>query len=109
MAHVFRRIARGAYWVGLLLGPFFGTAIIVGGLFVAMHGLGLARGLPALALIVLGLLVWKGLTYAYRTLVPLPCARCGRSARTTSLNPITVQCAWCGHVQNFQTRVLGAP
>ena len=109
MAHVFRRMLRGAYWVGLLLGPFFGTSIIVGGVFAAMHRLGLTRGILPFVFIAPGLLIWMGLTYAYRALVPLPCAQCGRSARTTSLNPITVRCTWCGHVQEFEMRVLGAP
>jgi len=106
---VLRRAIRGLYWVGLFVGPFFGTALLVGGAFVAIHALRVALGVLSLAFIGLGLLVWMGLIRAYRSLVPLPCRKCGRSARTTSLNPITVRCGTCGYVEVLEARVLGAP
>jgi hypothetical protein len=97
------------YWVGLLAGPFLGTAAVVGGTFLAVHVLGAAPGALPLVFMGLGLLVWMGLTWAYRRLVPLPCIKCGRAAKATSLNPITIRCGACGHVEELETRVLGAP
>jgi hypothetical protein len=106
---ILRRATRGIYWVGLFAGPFFGTTVLVGGAFVAMHMLRVAPGVLPLVFVGLGLLVWMGLTWAYRTFVPLPCVKCGHAARATSLNPITVRCGSCGYVEVFETRLLGAP
>jgi len=106
---ILRRAVRGVYWVGLLAGPFFGTAALVGGAFMAMHMLRVALGVLPLIFIGMGLLVWMGLIWAYRRLVPLPCIKCGRGAKATSLNPFTIRCGACGHVEVLQMRVLGAP
>lgn len=109
MAPILRQAVRGLYWVGLLAGPFFGTVALVGGAFVAMHMLRVALGVLPLIFIGMGLLVWMGLIWAYRRLVPLPCIKCGRGAKATSLNPITIRCGTCGHVEVLEMRVLGAP
>jgi hypothetical protein len=109
VAPILRRAARGVYWIGLLAGPFLGTAALVAAVFVAVHLLGVALGFLPLIFIGLGLLVWRGLIWAYRTVVPLPCLKCGRVARATSLNPITVRCGSCGYTEVFETRILGAP
>ncbi len=109
MAPILRRAVRGVYWVGLLAGPFLGTAAVVGGAFVGWHQAGMQLGNLPLVFIGLGLVVWMGLTWAYRTLVPLPCIKCGRAAKATSLNPITVLCGSCGHREVSTTRILGAP
>jgi hypothetical protein len=106
---VLKRMIRGAYWFGLFAGPFLGAALVTVGVFVAMHSARLGLGVLPPVVIGVGLLSWMGLIRAYRTLIPLPCAKCGRSARATSLNPITVRCGSCGHVQEFAMRVLGAP
>jgi hypothetical protein len=97
------------YWIGLLAGPFFGAAAVVGSTFVAMHVLGVALGVLPFVFIGMGLLAWMGLIWAYRRLVPLPCITCGRAANATSLNPITIRCGTCGHVEVLEMRVLGAP
>ena len=104
-----RRAVRGLYWFGLFAGPFLGAALVTAGVFVAMHAARLGLGVLPPVVIGVGVLSWMGLIRAYRTLIPLPCAKCGGSARATSLNPITVRCGSCGHVQEFATRVLGAP
>ena len=109
MAPILRRAVRGLYWGGLLAGPFVGTAGLVGSAFVAMHMRGVELGALPLIFIAMGLLVWMGLTWAYRRLVPLPCIECGRGARATSLNPITIRCGSCGHVEVLEARILGAP
>ena len=104
-----KRTIRGAYWFGLFAGPFLGAALVTVGVFVAMHSARLGLGVVPPVVIGVGLLSWMGLIRAYRTLIPLPCAKCGQSARATSLNPITVRCGSCGHMQEFAVRVLGAP
>lgn len=109
MAPILRRAARGVYWIGLLAGPFLGTAALVGAAFVAVHQLGVELGFLPLIYISVGLLLWIGLTWAYRTVVPLPCLKCGGVARATSLNPVTVRCGSCGYMEVSQTRILGAP
>jgi hypothetical protein len=106
---VLRRALRGAYWVGLLGGPFIGTAVLIGSAFVAMHMLRAELGVVPLIFIGMGLLVWMGLIWTYRRLVPLPCIKCGRGAKAMSLNPITIRCGTCGHVEVLKARVLGAP
>jgi hypothetical protein len=106
---VLKRTIRGAYWLGLFAGPFLGAALVSVGVFVAMHSAGQGRDVLPPVVIGVGLVSWMGLIRAYRMLIPLPCAKCGRSAKATSLNPITVRCGSCGHVQEFATRVLGAP
>jgi hypothetical protein len=109
MGRVLRRLTRAAFWTGLMLVPFLGAAAIVGAALVGVHVLDVARSALPLALVPLGLLSWMGLVLAYRTLLPVPCERCGRGARATSLNPITIRCRRCGHVEELQVRVLGAP
>jgi hypothetical protein len=109
VAPILRRAVRGIYWVGLLAGPFIGTAVLIGGTFVAVHRLRVETGILPLIFIGMGLLVWMGLIRAYRRLVPLPCVNCGRGAKATSLNPITIRCGSCAHVEVVAARVLGAP
>ena len=109
MAPVLRRAVRGAYWVGLLAGPFAGTAVLVGGAFVAVRVLRVELGVLPLAFVGAGLIVWMALTWTYRRLVPLPCLKCGRGAKATSLNPVTIRCGSCGHLEVLETRILGAP
>lgn len=106
---ILRRAVRGVYWVGLLAGPFVGTAALIGSAFVAMHMRRVELGVLPLIFIAMGLLVWIGLIWTYRRLVPLPCIKCGRGAKATSLNPITIRCGSCGHVEVLAARVLGAP
>jgi hypothetical protein len=109
VAPILRRAARGVYWFGLLAGPFFGTAVLVGSAFLAVRVLGVAPGILPFVFIGMGLVVWMSLIWAYRRLVPLPCIKCGRGAKATSLNPITIRCGSCGHLEVLETRVLGAP
>lgn len=109
MKHLLRRVLRGSYWVGLFLGPFFGTAVAVGILFVGVHALGQANGVLPLVCAALGVPIWMGLIYGYRKLVSLPCEKCGRGARAVSLNPVTVRCSCCGHIQQINLMVRGAP
>lgn len=109
MAPILRRAVRGFYWVGLLAGPFFGTVALVGGAFVAMQMLRVELGVFSFILIGMGILVWMGLIWAYRNFIPFPCIKCGHRAKATSLDPITIRCGTCGHVEIFKTRVLGAP
>ena len=109
MAQILRRAVRGVYWVGLLAGPFVGAAVVVGTAFVAMHMLRVDLGVLPIIFIGMGLLVWMGLIWAYRRLVPLPCIKCGRGAKAASLNPITIRCGSCGHLEVLETRILGAP
>ena len=109
MAPILTRAVRGVYWIGLLAGPFVGTAVLLGSAFVAMRVLRVERGVLPLIFVGMGLLIWMGLIWAYRRLVPLPCMKCGRGAKATSLNPITIRCGSCGHVEVLETRVLGAP
>jgi uncharacterized SAM-binding protein YcdF (DUF218 family) len=97
------------YWAGLVAAPFFGTAALLVGAFVALHRLRVALDVLPLIFIGVGLLVWMGLIWAYRRLVPLPCIKCDRGAKATSLNPITIRCELCGYVEVLETRVLGAP
>jgi hypothetical protein len=104
-----RRAARGVYWIGLLAGPFVGTAVSVGSAFVAVHVLRVELGALPLIFVGMGLLIWMGLIWAYRRLVPLPCIKCGRGAKATSLNPITIRCGSCGHLEVLEMRILGAP
>lgn len=109
MALILRRAVRGVYWVGLLAGPFLGTAVLVGGAFAVMHMLRVEWGVLPIIFIGVGILVWMGLIWVYRCLVPLPCIKCGHGAKATSLNPITIRCGSCGHVEVLNARVLGAP
>ncbi len=109
VAPILRRAVRGVYWIGLLAGPFVGTAVLVGGAFVAVRVLRVELGVLPLVFVGAGLLVWMGLTWAYRHVVPLPCLKCGRGAKATSLNPITIRCGSCGHLEVLSTRILGAP
>ncbi len=109
MPAILRRAVRAIYWIGLLVGPFVGTAALVGGAFVAVQMLRVEAGYLPLVFIGSGLIVWMGLTWAYRHAVPLPCAKCGHAAKATSLNPITVSCGSCGYEEVSETRILGAP
>ena len=109
MALVLRRAVRGVYWIGLLVGPFVGTAVLVGSAFLAVHVVRVERGALPLIFVGMGLLIWMGLIWAYRRVVPLPCMKCGRGAKATSLNPITIRCGSCGHLEVLEMRILGAP
>jgi hypothetical protein len=108
-ANVLRRVCRAAYWVGMVAVPFLCTAAIVVAAFATMQMVGVGFGVGPPIVIAAGVGSWAGLIRLYRAFVPLPCRECGRSARASSLNPITVRCGWCGHVEVLQARVLGAP
>jgi hypothetical protein len=109
VAHILRRAVRGVYWIGLLAGPFIGTAVLVGSAFLVAHVLRVELGVLPLIFVGMGLLIWMGFIRAYRRLVPLPCIKCGRAAKATSLNPITIRCGSCGHLEVLEMRILGAP
>jgi hypothetical protein len=104
-----RRAARSLYWIGLFGVPFLGTVLLVGGTFAGMHALHVTFGILPFFLIGLGVLAWLSLIRVYRALVPCPCRKCGRAARATSLNPITIRCGLCGDVEVLDARILGAP
>jgi len=109
VAPILRRAVRGVYWIGLLAGPFVGTAVLVGSAFVAVHVLRVELGALRLIFVGMGLFIWMSLIWVYRRLVPLPCMKCGRGAKATSLNPITIRCGWCGYLEVVEMRILGAP
>ena len=109
MVHILRRAVRGIYWIGLLAGPFVGTAVLVGSAFLVAHVLRVELAVLPLIFVGMGLLIWMGLIWAYRRVVPLPCIRCGRAAKATSLNPITIRCGSCGYLEVLEMRILGAP
>ena len=109
MTHILTRAMRGVYWFGLAAGPFLGAAVVVVGVFAGMRILQLGLSVLPAIVIGVGLLSWAGLIRAYIALVPVPCSKCGRAAKASSLNPVTLRCGSCGQVEVLQARVLGAP
>jgi hypothetical protein len=105
---ILTRAGRALYWVGLLAGPFVGAALITASVFVALRTLRVGRGLLPAIVIGVGLLSWMGLIRAYRSVIPIPCSKCGRAASASSLNPVTVRCVSCGYVEELDIRILGA-
>jgi hypothetical protein len=76
---------------------------------VAVHVLRLELGVLPFIFVGMGLLIWMGLILAYRRLVPLPCMKCGRGAKATSFNPVSIRCGSCGYLEVLEMRILGAP
>ncbi len=109
VAVILRRAARGIYWIGLLTGPVVATVALIGAAYAAAERFGGALDFLPLICIGLGAFVWVGLIWVYRTIVPLPCVKCGGVARATSLDPITVWCRSCGYTEVSKRRIVGAP
>jgi DNA-directed RNA polymerase subunit RPC12/RpoP len=106
-----RAALRFAYCLGL------GITLVTGA-FGAVMLVAFIWGLPPMpplpqrllfgaVLIATGLGSWAGLGRLYRTLVPLPCGRCGQPVRATSLNPVRLACPACGHAETIRFRVHG--
>jgi len=103
-----RGAVRAFYWLGMAAIPFVGTLAITVAVFGIMQIVGMGSGLGPPIVIGAGLASWVGLMRLYRAIVPLPCRKRGRSAKASSLNPVTVRCSWCGDVEVLKARVLGA-